>query len=198
MSNQQLFALLILFLSCSDAFSASLQSGDIIISEVMSNPAAVSDANGEWFEIFNASAFIHNLNGLTIRDNGSNNHTINHSTDLFIDPGEYLVLGRNVDPLSNGGLTIDYAYTGFTLSNSSDQIILIFDSMEISRLNYNSTPFGIAGVSAEIKNHKSVSTQADYQATQNFQYGNGDFGTPGRAGSFELTHASSVPVPGAI
>ena len=198
MSNQQLFSLLFLFLNCSHAFSASLQSGDLLISEVMSNPSAVSDTNGEWFEIFNASAFAYNLNGLTIRDDGSNSHTINHSSDLFIDPGEYFVLGRNTDPLSNGGLSVGYTYTDFTLSNSSDQIVLLFDSIEITRLDYSGAPFGVAGVSAEITSQKSVTTQADFQTTQNYQYGDGDYGTPGRPGSFELTSAASVPLPGAI
>ena len=29
--------------------------GEILISEIMVNPGSVSDANGEWFEIWNAS-----------------------------------------------------------------------------------------------------------------------------------------------
>ena len=80
-----------------------------------------------------------------------------------------------------------------------DQIILLFDSVEIARLEYNGTPFGIAGVSAEITAQKSVTTEADYQATEMIQYGDGDFGTPGSTGSFQLTSgASPVPLPGAV
>ena len=199
MRFQKIFTSLVLFISCSHTVSASLQPGDLLISEVMSNPDAVSDANGEWFEIFNASASTHDLNGLVISDNGSNSHTVNNATSLFINPGDYFVLGRNADNLNNGGLTLDYMYSNFTLSNSMDQIILLFDSIEIARLEYNGTPFGIAGVSAEITAQKSVTTQADYQATEIIQYGDGDFGTPGSAGSFQLTSgASPVPLPGAV
>lgn len=199
MNYQRLFISIVLIITCSHAFSASLQSGDLLISEVMSNPAAVSDTHGEWFEIFNASASIHDLNGLVISDDGSNSHTINNASSLFINPGDYLVLGRNDDSLINGGLILDYVYSNFTLANTTDQIILLYDSIEIARLDYNGAPFGMAGVSAEITAQKSVTTQADYQATAITQYGDGDFGTPGSMGSFELTSgASPVPLPGAV
>ena len=198
MSNLRLLILLVFLFNYSQAFAASLQTGDLLISEVMSNPNAVSDTNGEWFEIFNASASTHDLNGLIIRDNGSNSHTINNGTSLLINPGEYFVLGRNTDTLSNGGLALDYSYSNFTLSNTSDQIILLFGTIEIANLNYNGAPFGTTGVSTEITNQKSVTTQADFQLTQNIQYGDGDFGTPGNAGSFELISSASVPIPGAI
>jgi hypothetical protein len=196
---QKIITSILLLITCSHSFSASLQSGDLLISEVMSNPSAVSDTNGEWFEIFNASASIHDLNGLIISDDGSNSHTINNASSLFINPGDYLVLGRNDDSLINGGLILDYVYSNFTLSNTTDQIILLYDSIEIARLEYNGAPFGIAGISAEITAQKSVTTQADYQATEITQYGDGDFGTPGSTGSFELTsEASPVPIPGAV
>ncbi|MEM8844210.1 MAG: lamin tail domain-containing protein [Pseudomonadota bacterium] len=198
MNKYQILILLVVFLTHTQAYSASLKIGDLLISEVMSNPSAVSDTNGEWFEIFNASATTHNLNGLLIRDNGSNSHTIDNGTGLFINPGQYLLLGRNNDILSNGGLLIDYQYSNFTLSNSTDQIILLFDANEIASLDYSGAPFGESGVSAEITNQASVTTQVDYRLTQDLQYGNGDFGTPGSAGSFDLTSAANVPVPGAI
>ncbi|MEM7304090.1 MAG: lamin tail domain-containing protein [Pseudomonadota bacterium] len=183
----------------SHAHSANLQAGDLIISEIMSNPAAVSDTNGEWFEIFNASASTHDLNGLILSDEGSNSHAIDNTGSLFINPGEYLLLGRNPDSSFNGGLNLDYAYSNFTLSNSTDQIILLFDSVEIARLDYNGAPFGIAGSSAEIIAQKSISNETDYQAVDILQYGDGDFGTPGTAGSFELVSgASNVPLPGAL
>ena len=58
---------------------AAVTTGDLLITEIMANPAAVSDSNGEWFEIFNTSSNAINLNGLIIKDNGSNLHIIDHS-----------------------------------------------------------------------------------------------------------------------
>ena len=64
---QQLFTILGLYgLLIPNLFAATINSGDLLISEVMANPAAVSDSNGEWFELFNASLHSIDLNGLTI------------------------------------------------------------------------------------------------------------------------------------
>lgn len=178
--------------------AASIQVGDILISEVMANPSSVSDANGEWFEIFNTSANTIDLNGITISDDSSNTHLINNVSGLLIAPGAYLVLGRNGDPSNNGGYTAQYVYNNFSLSNTLDQLVLLEDDIEIARLDYTGFPFGSAGISAELINQFIEPEQSDYQLTQNSQYGLGDFGTPGSSGSLELTHASSVPIPSAI
>ena len=178
--------------------AASIQVGELLISEVMANPSAVSDANGEWFEIFNASANTIDLNGITISDDGSNTHQINSVSSLLITPGAYFVLGRNGDITNNGGYTAQYVYSNFSLSNSLDQLVLSENGNEIARLNYTGSPFGSAGISAELINQLIAPEESNYQLTQNTQYGLGDFGTPGSSGSFQLTSASNVPVPSAI
>ncbi len=178
--------------------AASIQVGDILISEVMANPSSVSDANGEWFEIFNASANTIDLNGITISDDGSNSHQINNGSSLLIMPGAYLVLGRNGDTANNGGYIAQYVYSDFSLSNTLDQIVLSENGNEFARLDYTGLPFGSAGISAELINQLLAPDESDYQLTQNTQYGLGDFGTPGGSGSFQLTNVSSVPIPGAV
>ena len=45
--------------------------GDVIINEIMQNPAAVADAAGEWFELYNPTASDIDLDGWTILDNDS-------------------------------------------------------------------------------------------------------------------------------
>ena len=190
---------LTLFFSSTHSYSATINTGDLLITELMSNPMLVSDTNGEWFEIFNASASAIELNGITISDDGGNLHEINNTGSLLIQAGEYFVLGRNGDTLSNGGYNADYVYNNFTLGNTSDQIILSKNSMEIARLNYSGSTFGTAGTSAELIFQSTSPSLLDYQLTpQNFIYGLGDTGTPGAAGSFSLTHASPVPIPSAL
>jgi len=168
---------------------AAIFPGNVLITEMMANPAAVSDSNGEWFEIFNTTSNPIDLNGLHIRDNGSNQHTINTAMPLWIPPRDYFVLGRNGDSSSNGGYTADYVYSDFTLGNSSDAIILEFNGSLIDSLIYNSSMFGTPGNSIEIISGGYALTPA------NLSYGAGDIGTPGSAGSY--TPVAEVPIPAA-
>ncbi len=182
-------------LSVSFAAVRAPRPGDLLISEVMANPSAVSDRVGEWFELFNPTPDSLILNNLVISDNGSNTHQIDTGSDLLINSGQYLVLARNGDININGGVVADYVYSGFTLGNTSDAIIISSADTEITRLEYNRGFSGMGestellGLSSEIEN---------YQPTPDtFIYGAGDIGTPGTAGSSELK-VSSVPVPAAI
>jgi hypothetical protein len=182
----------ILLASISTAHSASVS--DLFISEIMANPLQVSDGNGEWIELFNPTAEAINLEGTLLSDDGSNNHTISTGSPLLINPGQYFVMGRNDDITSNGGYTVDYVYSGFTLGNSGDQIILSDGLTEFLRLDY-SAEFDTAGISMELTGQGM--TELDYTLTDNaLTYGLGDIGTPGVTGSFIPT-ASPVPVPAA-
>ncbi len=169
--------------------------GELLISEVMANPAAVTDSLGEWFELFNPTIDSLILNNLVISDNGSNLHRINTEIPLVIDSGEYFVLARNGDISVNGGVAADYVYSGFTLGNTSDAIIISSDDIEITRLEYSSG-FSQSGKSTEL--FQLPGAIENYQLTpDSFIYGAEDIGTPGAAGSSELP-VSTVPVPAAI
>ena len=188
----------ITFIFSHPAWSTTLTPSNLIISEVMANPSAVSDTNGEWFELFNASLSTIDINGFTLRDDGSNLHVIESNTSLLIQPGEYLVLGSNGDPVQNGGYIADYVYSDFSLTNSSDEIILLDGTNEIVRLEYTSgSVFGTSGISAELINQSLNPNQNDY-ALSLTTFGDGDLGTPGLVGSIELGTSSPVPIPGAI
>ena len=95
----------------------------LTINEIMNNPSAVSDSDGEWFEIYNNGDISHELNGWTIKDNGSDSHVI--SSSLIINPGEFKVLSNNSNQSTNGGLVGDYQYDGITLANGDDELVLI-------------------------------------------------------------------------
>ena len=101
------------------------QRGDIVITEIMKDPSFVSDAHGEWFEIQNITGHFINIAGWKISDLGTNSHTIsNHGLPLYLNPGQRFVLGIDQDPLTNGGMTIDYKYSNFTLGNGADSVLL--------------------------------------------------------------------------
>lgn len=194
----KLTTIVFLYVLNSHSYGASIKVGDLLISEVMANPFQVNDTNGEWFEIFNASANPIDINGITISDNGSNLHSVNHTGSLLLQAGNFFVFGRNGDNSINGGYIADYVYDDFTLANTSDQIILSKNSIELARLDYSGLPFGEAGISAELIIQSANPTSADYQLTQNSIYGLGDIGTPGNEGSVTLNSASPVPIPSAF
>ena len=186
-SIQKSLALTLLLSSATNSHGALL-AGELIISEVMANPAAVSDTNGEWFELYNRTDSSIDLNGLNFYDSGSNSHTISES--LFIEASSYLVLGRNSDAAINGGLTVDYVYSNFTLGNSSDDIFIDFMGIQLAALSYdNDGVFGVAGISAQWLG-------SGYGLTPgSFSYGAGDIGTPGSQGSYDIPPAAAVPIP---
>ncbi len=94
----------------------------IYISEILADPAAVADDQGEWLELYSGESVPVNLNGWLLRDDDNDAHRI--ESDLWIQPGEYIVLGRNTEVSSNGGVAVRYAYTSLTLANESDELCL--------------------------------------------------------------------------
>ena len=100
--------------------------GQIVINEIMYDPGAVSDANGEWIELYNAGSAAVDINGWILKDDATatEKHTINNTGGLSIASKGYLVLGRNSNTSQNGGVTVDYVYSTVNLSNSTDGVIL--------------------------------------------------------------------------
>jgi hypothetical protein len=162
---------------------------DLLISEVMANPAALSDARGEWFELYNPTTEAINLREITIGDDGNDRHRI--ESDLLILPGEYLTLARYLDP----GFNPDYVYDDFTLGNSDDEIVFSDEVSELLRLEYGGD-FDEAGRSRELVELPMI--EANYDLTlASLTYGLGDIGTPGAAGSASLG-SSPAPLPAVV
>tara|TARA_B100000214_G_scaffold375433_1_gene361757 strand:+ start:558 stop:2297 length:1740 start_codon:yes stop_codon:yes gene_type:complete len=153
----------------------------VVITEVMVNPASVSDSYGEWFEIINTTDSIIDINGWQVKDSGVDEFTIYSNVGtLPIYPGDYFVFARNGDYLFNGGVIADYDYDNFSLSNLEDQLILMDTSGSIVDEVYYSDiwPFS-NGVSMEI--HDPLINNLIYYNWYEsvLIYGDGDFGSPG-------------------
>ena len=97
---------------------------NILITEFMANPLAVSDTNGEWVELFNPTNVKVNINGWTLKDKGVDSQKIAHTGPLYVPANGFLILGRSTDKGQNGGVSVAYAYGAFFLSNASDEVIL--------------------------------------------------------------------------
>jgi regulation of enolase protein 1 (concanavalin A-like superfamily) len=160
--------------------------GDIIVTEIMNNPSAVSDSDGEYFEVYNTTGSDIDLDGWTISDNGADSHLIDGS--VLVPAGGYALLGNNADTGTNGGAPVDYSYgSGWFLSNGGDEVILTDPSgAEIDRVEYDGGPNfpDPNGASMNLDPMALDFTSNDDGSnwcTSTSAYGDGDLGTPGAA-----------------
>lgn len=151
----------------------------LVINEVLSNPGGtILDANGEWFEVYNAGSLPVNMKNFLINDyaaagstdcelgpNGTQtycarpSHTI--TADVIIQPGGYKVFGNTLNTTNNGGVPVDYAYgAALQLANSLDgvriqspNLLPVLGSMVIDKTFYASPGISAQnGISRELKN----------------------------------------------
>jgi len=155
----------------------------VVINEIMQNPSVVSDTNGEWFELFNTTADDIDIDSWTVNDNGSNVFVINNGAPLIVPAGGFLVLGRNADESTNGGVNVDYEYSGFFLANGDDEIVLLDISLaEVDRVEWDGGPGFPDPTGASMA---LIDTALDNNAGANWctaasAFGDGDSGTPGQ------------------
>src|SRR5690606_33697139 len=101
----------------------NLLPGDLVITEIMNNPAVVSDTAGEWFEVYNATFSPIDLQGLVIRHQGITVDpfaTVTINASVVVPAGGYAVIGINGNTSTNGGVAVDYVYTSVILANTID------------------------------------------------------------------------------
>ena len=158
-----------------------LPAGSLIVTEIMKDPDAVDDSDGEWFEVFNASGLDVNLRGVEFADLGNDGFTVDE--DIWVLAGGHAVLAAYLDPADNGGFDPDYEYTDFALSNSDDEIVVTFDGVELDRVVYDDPDWpDVAGVAMSLLlTHYDDVLNDDPQSWCGAvgAYGDGDLGTPG-------------------
>ncbi len=163
---------------------ADVAAGALLITEVMQNPAAVNDSEGEWFEIVNTSADTIDLDGMVVTDLGTNSFTV--TGRHLVGPGAYFVFGNNADTGANGNFDVDYEFPGaFALGNSDDEIVLT-GGVEIDRVEWDGGPSWPDPTGASM--NLAPGAEADNNNAANWceataAYGAGDLGTPGSANS---------------
>ncbi len=156
----------------------------LVINEIMNNPAVVSDSYGEWLELTNTGDEVIDLNGLVLKDDGSDSHTISNPGGLYLNPGDFVVLGVNDNIGLNGGVELDYMYSGIFLGNTFDEVIIAHpNGTIIDEVWYDN--------GATFPDPEGASMSLDNQNTDNNIGGNwsvssspmsgGDFGSPGES-----------------
>ena len=116
--------------------------GEVIVSEFLRDPSTISDGDGEWVEVYNTTESDIDIEGWFLADDDFDFHQIDAGgAGVIVPAAGFALLGANADELVNGGITLDYEWSDFFLSNSTssagDEIRLIdFSGVEVDRLKY--------------------------------------------------------------
>lgn len=161
------------------SFAVSALAGKIVINELMVDPSAVTDANGEWIEIHNRADTTMNLQGFTLAGNSDSNHII--STSLLIPSRGFVVLAKNGSSGTNGGVSVNYVYGTMNLANSADWVALRdLSGNSVDSVSWSSTvPAGSSrGVTDPDADNLALAGSNWHTSAAGYGAG-GDDGTPG-------------------
>lgn len=154
--------------------------GDLLVTEFMPKSKAGGGDKGEFVEIANPSDSVtYFLQGCTLEDDRSDEWTI--TDPLLIEPGDHLVFAGSDNPAENNGLDVDVVYSGFTLGNGGDEIVLKCDGSEVARVEYPTTLVA-EGVSAQLR-PRSYGNDAIGASDYCLSDPTVTYGTAGRAGT---------------
>jgi hypothetical protein len=149
--------------------------GDLIINEVMPNPMAVGDADGEWFELYVNNDV--DLNDLELGQTFPTVVTTVDSADcIAVTAGSYVLLAENGTMATNGNLpapTYDYASLG--LVNTNGSLFIGHGGVELDSTTWATAPNG-----ASLGLDPSDMVNGSFCAATS-SYGDGDLGTPAAA-----------------
>jgi len=180
-------------------------SGELIFTEIMSNPAADADTPQEWFEVYNTTTSGIDINGWIIADLGSDYHVVNNGGPLVVPALSRITLAQSTNRADNGGIANHaYAYGSTVfLGNGSDTLILANASGAIvARADYDNgvTWPSVNGGHSLILDPSVAQTAASAALGANWcrsfftSYGSGgNFGTPGAVNDpCEITPSGSA------
>ena len=155
--------------------------GGLVISEIMANPADCSDANSEYFELFNNSGQAVNLLNMVMADEVTSDTL---TTDMLLADQGYAIIYRTPGTSQCYGFTGDVAYSAFlTLNNAGDTLTVSNTAGVIDSVNYHA--FGISpGAAQELTNTQLTATANDNPANwcdgdTIFAGATNDVGSPG-------------------
>jgi hypothetical protein len=156
--------------------------GDLVVTEIMSNPDKVLDSRGEYFEIYNATAYPIELQGLYVRDGGATQH-FTVGTSLVIHPKKYMTFAKNGNAALNGGITEDYDYSDIFVLLATDVVWLQDGTgFTIDKVSYNLTWPQPVGRSIELDKLTTDATSNNTAANwcqAAWALADGDKGSPG-------------------
>jgi len=163
--------------------------GDLIVTEFMPDPDAVSDQRGEWLEIYNTTDTDITLDDHDVKDLDYDDAALDGYT---IAAGDFFVLCVEDDPTQNGGVTCDlevrrpsYGTCSGTdcmlLGNTSDEILILNPAGTVDEVSYTAswvTAGKATGLDPDLFDDVSNDAKGSWCAASSTMSG-GDRGTPG-------------------
>jgi hypothetical protein len=172
-------------------YVTSLSPGDLVVSEVMMDPSAALDADGEWFEVLNVSGVDVDLDGLIVYDLGTNSATLSETT--LISAGQAVVFGVNADSDVNGGVDVDVEISsGLTLANGGDELILSNGIEDLDEVDWNGWDLPPGGQSLSLDPAALDNSGEGAWCGATGTFGEGDYGSPGEANPDCLSHDDDI------
>ena len=164
--------------------SGEIGQGDLLFTEIMYNPTSLTDAEGEWLEIYNNTGSTIDLRNLVIRKNDTESHIIN--SQVIVPSHGYYVLARADNAVSGD----KYVYNTDITLNNTGAILTISnygtngtDGSVICSINYGADgfpdPTGASICLDPGKLNITESTSGSSWCASTTVYGLGDLGTPG-------------------
>jgi len=145
--------------------------GELVITEIMPDPAAVGDTVGEYFEV-RANANV-DLNGLEMgRTAPTVDNTFTSNDCVPLASGSYAVFARSTVSANNGMIPGVVGETGFALSNDPGSMFIGIDGGVLDSHSWTMSPTGSSLALDETNTIWCETTAAE-------TYGAGDHGTPG-------------------
>lgn len=163
---------------------AMLQKGQLVITEIMPDPAGADDDSFEWFEIYNPTDQPISLAGLGLEStkiDGSSpkGHLIKDET-LMIEPGAYLVFGKAAQDTKPAHVDYGYAADLGSMSNSEGKIRVVCGKLVVDDALFEKPKDGYSrSFGGKPPDAISNDDLTGWCLASGDAYAGKDFGTPG-------------------
>lgn len=156
--------------------------GDLVITEVMTGPAKVSDTVGEWFEIKANNDIDLNGIGLDRASDSSAPNVLTSSSCLHVGAGQYAVFAKSADMNANGGIapvlgTFNFSLVAGTMAAPGD-VQVVAGTNVIDSITWTSSRSGKALQLDPDATDPTSNDQPSNFCDATTPYGLGDLGTP--------------------
>lgn len=153
------------------------RAGDLVISELMIDPKGLTDAEGEWIELYNATDAMLELRDCQLDDGDDSLHEI---PAVLVEPGAYFTIAREAEPGFHADLVVP-----LSLTNSADSVAVLCQGHEIDRVSYDeAADFAIKAGASLALDSEQLDAQANDAASawcEGHDAYSDDLGSPGRA-----------------
>lgn len=112
--------------ACIDT-AADLTPGSLVLTEILVNPSAIGDGDGEWFEFRVDHGSPIDLEGLIVSgfvEGTAVTESFVITEHLIHQPGDHVVFAVEDDPAQNGNVDAQWDWSGFNLWNEGDTLTL--------------------------------------------------------------------------